>query len=272
MTRAYTEQNRRAWDEIAEVRHKAMSPPSSQGGTPLDARVLQAAEPVAGKTVLHLQCSTGAETLAWAAAGARATGVDISERQIEIARQTAQAARLPVRFVASDVYTLPPDLLQAGFDIVYTGGGALVWLPALEPWAKTVAMALQPGGLLILLEEHPVAGCLWVENGVLQLDANYFGRSSPDVVHGWSHFGGEAAQEPKYEFSWPLGDVVTALAQAGLRIERLEEYPGAEGWRFGDKLDQVRRLPGEYLLLARKTAETQSPGRTKGENSCNGNT
>src|SRR5512137_1860438 len=101
MMLAYTEQNRRAWDEIAEVRHKAMSSASSQGGTTLDARVLQAAGSIAGKTVLHLQCSTGTETLAWAALGAHATGVDISERQIEIAQQMAQAARLPVRFVAS---------------------------------------------------------------------------------------------------------------------------------------------------------------------------
>jgi hypothetical protein len=98
-----------------------------------------------------------------------------------------------------------------------------------------------------------VAACLWVENGALQLDADYFGRSKPDIVRGWSHFeGGEAAQEDKVEFAWPLGDVVTALAQAGLRITRLEEYPSAERWRFGDRLDQVKRLPGEYLLLAQR--------------------
>jgi hypothetical protein len=59
-------------------------------------------------------------------------------------------------------------------------------------------------------------------------------------------------QETKYEFSWPLGDVLTNLAQAGLRLERLEEYPGKAGWRFGNQPEQAARLPGEYVLLARK--------------------
>jgi hypothetical protein len=73
------------------------------------------------------------------------------------------------------------------------------------------------------------------------------------VYLGWSHFsGGENAAEKKYEFTWPLGDIVTALAQAGLRIERLEERPSQEHWRFGEKLHEVARIPGEYLLVASK--------------------
>ena len=64
--------------------------------------------------------------------------------------------------------------------------------------------------------------------------------------------GGEDARETKYEFSWPLGDVVTTLAQAGMRIERLQEYPSQAQWRFGEMLDTVRELPGEYLLVACK--------------------
>lgn len=90
-------------------------------------------------------------------------------------------------------------------------------------------------------------------DGRLEITGDYFARDRPEYDQGWAHFtGGEAATETKAMFLWPLGDVVTALARAGLRIERLEEYPSDAAWRFGAALDAVRRLPGRYLLIARK--------------------
>lgn len=255
---AYTERNRRAWNEIAGIRRAMWQPAAffAEGGSVLDPRVLATGGDVHGRTLLHLQCATGEETLSWAVAGATATGVDISEAQIELARQKAVDAALQVRFVAADIYILPDDLQSSTFDLVYTGGGAIVWLPDLELWGRAIARALKPGGLFILFEEHPVASCLMVENGELKIESDYFGRAEPQYGQGWRHFaGGEHAVETKVEFAWPLGDVVTALAGAGLHIESLEEFPSQEGWRFGDQLDAVRRLPGQYLLLARKEAE-----------------
>lgn len=250
---SYTEQNRRAWNEIAAVRH-TMWPDAAffaGGGSLLDERVLAVAGDVHGRRVLHLQCATGEETLSWSVVGADATGVDISDAQIALAKRKAQDAGLSTRFVAADVYALPPDLQDGGFDIVYTGGGALVWLPNIAGWAQVVLRALRPGGRLILFEEHPLAGCLWIEDNQVVIGADYFGRAAPDFAQGWSHFeGGEDAQETKAEFNWPLGDIVTALAQAGLRIERLDEYPSDAQWRYGSQLDAVRRLPGQYLLVA----------------------
>jgi len=83
-----------------------------------------------------------------------------------------------------------------------------------------------------------------------------FARDRPEYDHGWAHFsGGEGATEAKVTFSWPLGDVVTSLARAGLRIERLEEFPSDAAWRFGPVLDAVQRLPGRYLLVARKDGD-----------------
>lgn len=253
----YTEQNRRAWNEIAAVR--AAKWPAAQffagGGSILDPPPLAAAGDVSGHTLLHLQCATGEETLSWAVAGARATGVDISDAQIALAERKAAEAGLAVRFLAADVYTLPTDLQRATFDYVYTGGGAIVWLPNLDRWAAAIVAALRPGGRFILWEEHPLAGCLWVTGGQLRLEGDYFSRSTPTYDQGWSHFaGGEGATSTKAEFSWPLGDVVTALARADLRIEELREFPSAAEWRFGERLDEVRRLPGSYLLVARKDA------------------
>ncbi|MGO8948495.1 MAG: class I SAM-dependent methyltransferase [Ktedonobacterales bacterium] len=250
----YTESNRRAWNEIAHVRH-ATQPPAeffAAGNSTLDPRELQAAGDVRGSRLLHLQCATGEDTLSWSVAGAEATGVDISEEQIKLAQRKAEAAWLSARFIAADVYALPAELQAGDFDIVYTSAGVLVWLPDLTRWAEAVAAALKPGGMFLLFEEHPIASCLWITEGKLHLESDYFGRGSPEWSTGWRHFqGGEEAKKTKVEFSWPLGDIVTALAQAGLRIERLEEFPAEQGWRFGEQIDEIHRLPGRFLLSAR---------------------
>ncbi len=255
----YTAQNRLAWDEIAEIRQKKWQSAEffATGGCLLSNRILAAAGDVRGSKLCHLQCATGEDTLSWTNKGAIATGVDISPKQIELAEKKAEAAGLSVRFVASDIYGLPQDLLAESFDIVFTGGGSVVWLPDLKRWAQTIARLLKPSGRLILDEEHPLAGCIEIEGGNIKIVDDYFGRK-PAVYTGWSHFSGaEDTVEKKYEFSWPLGDIVTSLAQAGLRIELLEETPSQAEWRFGDKLPEVARIPGAYLLVATKDRTTE---------------
>ena len=250
----YTHQNRLAWDEIAEIRQKKMETAEffAKGGCTLSDEVLAIAGDIHGLSLCHLQCATGEDTLSWANQGAKATGIDISPKQIELAKQKASAAGLPVRFIASDIYALPGQVLAEKFDILFTGGGAIVWLPDLQEWAKIIAQFLKPSGRLIIDEEHPITSCMEVQDGLVRVVDDYFGRK-PEVYTGWSHFsGGENATEKKYEFTWPLGDVVTALARAGLRIELLEERPSQAGWRFGDQLAEVARIPGEYILVARK--------------------
>jgi SAM-dependent methyltransferase len=262
----FTDQNRRAWNEIAEVRSKVFPPAAffAQGGCTLSPRLIEAAQLSPAQTLLHLQCATGEDTLSWAGLGAEAYGVDISDIQAEIANQKARDAGLGARFAAADIYDLAlsgapgvPDALPADwpaqYDRVFTGGGALVWLPDITRWAQIVAGLLKPGGRLVLEDIHPISGILWVEDGQIQLAGDYFGRGKTEAETGWSHFkGGEHAKEVKYEFNWPLGDIVTALARAGLVIERLEEFPGGPEYRFKDKQDESMRLPGDFLLAARK--------------------
>ena len=249
----YTEKNRRAWNEIASVREA--SQPSAeffrQGGSTLDARELQAVGAVRGKKLLHLQCATGEDTLSWTIAGADATGVDISELQIALAQQKAAEAGLATHFVAADIYALPLKLQNNSFDYVYTGRGVLVWLPDLTAWGRIIAAALKPGGRFVLFDEHPTATILSSNEGQLVIESDYFGRNQPELSSGWRHFqGGEQAVEEKVEFLWPLGDIVTALAQADLYIKRLEEYPAESGWRFDDNIDKLAYLPGNFLLVA----------------------
>jgi SAM-dependent methyltransferase len=260
-TEKYTDQNRKAWDEIAEVRHKGMETAEffAKGGCLLSERVLEVVGDVHGLDLCHLQCATGEDALSWANRGAEATGVDLSPKQIELAQEKAAAASLLVRFIASDIYTLPTQLFTERFDIVFTGGGAIVWLPDLQGWARIVAKLLKPSGRLILDEEHPIASCMEVQNGQVRFVDDYF-RRKPETYVGWSHFSGaENATEKKYAFTWPLGDIVTALAQSGLRIELLEERPSQAQWRFGAQLHEAARIPGEYLLVARKDQDGEKP-------------
>jgi len=262
----FTNQNRRAWNEIAEVRSKVFPPAEffAQGGCTLSTRMIEAAQlaklPSASEghapRLIHLQCATGEDTLSWAGLGVAAYGVDISDIQADIANQKSQQAGLNAHFTAADIYALPgalPADWPAQYDLVFTGGGALVWLPDITRWAQIVAGLLKPGGRLVLEEIHPISGILWVEDGQMQLAGDYFGRGKTEAETGWSHFkGGEDAEEIKYEFNWPLGDIVTALAQAGLVIERLEEFPGGPEYRFKDRQDESMRLPGDFLLTAHK--------------------
>jgi len=173
----YTEKNRRAWNEIADVR-QATQPSAEffrQGGSTLDPRELQAVSDIRGKKLLHLQCATGEDTLSWTVAGADATGIDISERQIVLAQQKAVEASLSTHFVAADIYALPSELQVSSFDYVYTGRGVLVWLPDLTAWGQIIAAALKPKGPFVLFDEHPIATCLSSNRGKLEVESDYFG-------------------------------------------------------------------------------------------------
>lgn len=260
-----TEQNRRAWNEIAAVREAAHQrtgtfKPSIEwraGAVDLPARVVETMGDARDATMLHLQCATGRDSMSWANVGAHVTGIDISDVAIDIARANAADAGLDIRFIASDLYRLPDELQAASFDLAYTSGGVLCWLPDIEEWARVIARALRAGGRFLLWEEHPVAQCFEVQDGRLVFEYDYFSRGDPLVLEpGWSFFdAGDAATEKRVEFTWPVGDIVTALARAGMRIELLEESPPGPGqrYRFGDRLEtEARRIPGDLLLVARK--------------------
>ena len=252
-------QNRRAWNEIARARSKSyddsLTPAEMlrDGRGILDPRVVAAAGDVTGMRLLHLMCATGEETMSWTVLGAEATGIDLSEINIELATAKAAEAGLATRFIAADVGNLPGELAVNDFDIVYTAIGVLVWIPDPDRWATAIAAALRPGGRFILLDEHPLAMAMWEVDGHARIIDDYFGRTKAVVNTGWSHFeGGEDAIEPTHQFAWPLGDILNALIGAEIIIERVAEYPTASDWRFGEAIEEARRLPGELLLVGKR--------------------
>lgn len=173
---------------------------------------------VAGQRLLHLQCHIGTDTLSWARRGAEVTGLDFSGAAVEAARGlAADLGQENARFVESDVYDATSALGGEAYDIVYTGLGALCWLPDLDAWAATVAALLMPGGFLYLAEFHPVG---------LSQGVDYFtpGPFCYQVQGSYADPGAPTRHNRAVEWQHPLGEVVSAVAGAGLRLEFLHEH------------------------------------------------
>ena len=210
---------------------------------------------VSGKTLLHLQCHFGMDTMSWARLGAKATGVDLSDVAIDLARSLNSELDLGVRFICSNIYDLP-EALDEQFDIVFTSIGVLCWLPDLDGWAKVVANHLKPGGVFYIIDGHPAMSVFEEsEEGKLQLTYPYFHTEFLWEGGEPSYAGSEIIESPVYEWHHSLGEIVTALIGAGLRIEFLHEFAfssyhafpmmkkGSDGlWRFPENNDSIPQL------------------------------
>jgi SAM-dependent methyltransferase len=221
---------------------------------------------VAGLDGVHLQCHIGTDTISLGRLGARMTGLDFSSASLAEARQLAEETGSGVEFVESDVYAAV-DVLGAGrFDLVFTGVGALCWLPDVRRWGRVVADLLRPGGRLFMRESHPVLWSLGERNDVLALDYPYFETAEPLV---WDEPGTYVdtdvvfTQTLTHEWNHGLGEIVGSLLDAGMELTglvehtsvpyealpgQMEEIGGGE-WRL---VDRPERLPHTYTLQAVK--------------------
>ncbi|MBO2447519.1 class I SAM-dependent methyltransferase [Actinomadura barringtoniae] len=200
---------------------------------------------VSGRRLVHLQCHFGLDTLSWARRGAVVTGLDFSGPAIAAAQGLAAEEGLPARFVVSDVYSAP-EALGETYDIVYTGLGALVWLPDLERWARTVVDLLEPGGHLYLVEFHPFADVLDDEEG-RTVAYDYFDDQPQVWDEPGTYTDTEAAttNNRSVQFQHGIGSVVSALTGAGLRLEFLHEHDFTlfERYKSLERDGTVYRLP-----------------------------
>jgi SAM-dependent methyltransferase len=201
---------------------------------------------VSGKRLLHLQYHIGLDTLSWARHGALASGLDFSVPAIEAARSLAAELRIPASFLASDVYSAVAALDGQRFDIVYASIGSLVWLPDIPRWAHTVAALLAPGGFLYLVDGHPFAQILDSATGTVVTD-DYFDDAPQVTDWPWSYTGRSSplAHQRNVQFQHTVGQIITAIAEAGLCIEFLHEHDFDEFQRF-DSLQ--RQADGSYRL------------------------
>lgn len=230
---------------------------------------------VSGLRTVHLQCHIGTDTLSLARLGAIVTGLDFSPVSVERARDLVARTGDDVDFVESDVYAAT-DVLDAGsFDLVYTGIGALCWLPSIDRWAATVAALLRPGGRLFIREGHPI---LWTMNETLDDDLHLrFPYFESDTPLEWDDDGTYVPTDRPltatrtYEWNHGLGEIVTALLAHGMRLTALVEHPSVpwealpgqmvdagDGEFRLDALDGV--APLSYTLQAVKTGSGDGAG------------
>ncbi|MFG3340475.1 class I SAM-dependent methyltransferase [Glycomyces sp. NPDC048151] len=201
---------------------------------------------VTGKRLLHLQCHIGHDTLSWARRGAaKVVGLDFSAPAVEVALGLAAELGLADRasFVAADVYDARTAIPDESFDVVYTGIGALCWLPDIERWAEVAASMIAPGGFLYLAEFHPLCNVLDWDTGT-RFERDYLGRDPFVVDAPGTYVDFDAATENNLSFEWnhALGAVVTALAANGLRLEFLHEFDWTMFRQFGSLVEQEGRF------------------------------
>ncbi|MFF2007452.1 class I SAM-dependent methyltransferase [Streptomyces sp. NPDC058195] len=192
---------------------------------------------VTGRSLLHLQCHIGVDTLSWARHGAaQVVGLDFSEPAVETARSLARELGFSqdrAAFVAADVHDAAQAVPDSSYDIVYTGIGALNWLPDIGRWAETAASLVAPGGFLYLAEFHPMTDSLDDETGT-KVAYDYFSRDAwVDETPGtYADFDAPTVHNRSVEWTHPIGEVVSALAATGLRIEFLHEHDASLFARF----------------------------------------
>jgi SAM-dependent methyltransferase len=269
----YREVNRALWDERAPAH--ARSPEYGLDRFAADPEFLSDVVrfdlprlgDVSNLRGVHLQCHIGTDTLSLNRLGAWMSGLDFSSAAIAVARDLADRVGADIDFHVADVYDAVKVLGSGGFDLVFTGIGALGWLPDIDRWGQLVADLLRSGGRLFLREGHPV---LWSladprPDGAVVIEYPYFQQAEPAV---WEEEGTYVtsdvtfAHTVSHEWNHGLGEIVTALLEAGLEITSLIEHdsvpwnarPGemveSDGeWRMRDRPE---RFPCSYTLQARK--------------------
>ncbi|MCM8748526.1 class I SAM-dependent methyltransferase [Thermomicrobiaceae bacterium CFH 74404] len=277
MRRDLHEANRWSWNAATAAHNTHKGDQAHffrEGGSTLHREELELLGDLPARSVLHLQCNSGQDTLSLARLGATVTGVDISDTAIEFARQLSAEAGIPATFHRADVYDWLAEAAERPerYDVVFSSYGALCWLSDLKRWAAGIAAVLAPGGRLVVVDFHPVWMMFdddWAlrypysgfdEDNVLLADegvGDYVAFELRARVPGQPVPGVESFQNPHpaYEFCWGLGDIVTAILDAGLRLEALREYPASPytlrpGMRLvGDRWYPPEAFPPMPLLF-----------------------
>ena len=272
MKRELHEQNRRSWN-AATAAHNAHKRDQAAflrgGGSTLFPEELELLGALSGRTLLHLQCNAGQDSLSLARMGARVTGVDFSDEAIAFAQMLSQESGIAAHFERADVYDWLPRAAREGhgFDRVFQSYGTYGWLSDLRRFYQGVAAMLAPGGRYVLVDFHPVALMLDEE---WHLRHPYSSHGQPlTFAEGVNDYVADAGatlapsgyieSDGKFknphatqEFAWSVGELVSAMVDAGLRIETLREWPYTNGWR---PIAGMRPLAGNRFTVAEGMSE-----------------
>lgn len=221
----YIEINKQSWNNRVDTHLKSEFYDLDgflQGKTSLNQIELDLLGNIQGKSILHLQCHFGQDTISLARMGAKCTGVDLSDRAIETAQELAQKTKTEANFICADIYNLP-HILHEKFDIVFTSYGTIGWLPDMDKWAKVVSQFLKPQGKFIFVEFHPI---VWMfDEEFKEVKYNYAKSEAIIEVESGTYADTQANITQKY-VSWnhSLSEVINSLIKQGLNITSLQEF------------------------------------------------
>ncbi len=252
-----TQANRQGWDGLVATHARTYHISRLLAGTPLINDLIRSeVGDVSGKSLAHLLCHIGTDTLSWALLGARVTGIDISPEALKIARQLAQQMGIEADFIEADVMDVM-EKVNGTFDIVFSSTGVLCWIPDIRRYAQTVRHLLNNTGFFYLHDGHPFRSVLLNEAGEM---------GAPNVIQGdyfrkdvWRYDAMGDYTDPElvipvnsFEWHWTLGDIVTAFCEAGMRIVFLHEYPQYfyGGYSAYNETESVELYPCTFSLKA----------------------
>ena len=233
MYQSYFEENKKSWNKRTAIHKDSVFydlASFKKGKSSLNKIELEELGDVKDKTLLHLQCHFGMDTMSWAREGAIATGIDLSDEAIKLAKEINEELKLNAKFICANVYDLtdaekvpPLEGFRGAFDIVFTSYGTIGWLPDLDKWAEIVTHFLKSGGIFYIADFHPV---LWMmDENFEHIKYNYFNteviteeisgtysdQTAPikSIEHGWNH---------------PFSEIITALLKHNLQIQLFNEF------------------------------------------------
>ncbi len=196
-----------------------------KGNSSLNVFELDALGDVSGKSLLHLQCHFGQDTMSWQRMGANCIGVDISDEAINLARELNADLSLDAKFVCCNVLDTSAHISEK-FDIIFTSYGTIGWLPDLRPWAQMISERLKDGGVFYIADFHPIA---WMYDYTVSPPELKYGYQQKEVIYDeyegtYTDDGGKKMVSKEYWWNHSLGELISSLAEAGLRIEYLKEH------------------------------------------------
>jgi 2-polyprenyl-3-methyl-5-hydroxy-6-metoxy-1,4-benzoquinol methylase len=232
----YYEVNRARWNELVDIHAKSQEYDLENfiaGKNSLHRAEQDLLGDVRDKSLLHLQCHFGLDTISWARLGAKVTGIDFSDTAIELAYEISRKTGVDAEFICSNVYDLP-KILNRQYDIVFTSIGVLCWLQDINEWGRIIAHFLKPQGTFLLVESHPIMWMFDDESNELKIKYSYWHRDEPMSWETNGTYANEAAEVKNrrtYEWQHTISDVLNSLIRAGLHIEDVKEYPSLP-WRY----------------------------------------
>lgn len=259
----YLKVNKKTWNDKTDVHIGSEFYDNEaflNGKSTLNPIELELLGDIKNKKILHLQCHFGQDTMTFSRMGAKATGVDLSDKAIERAREFATQLGLNTQFVCSDIYEAPKHLDEK-FDIVFTSYGTIGWLPDLDKWAGVIAYFLKKGGQFVMADFHPV---VWMfDNDFKEVQYNYF-NTEAIIEEEMGTYADRGAEIENKTISWnhSTSELLNALLKNGLLLQAFNEYDYSPYSCF-NHIEEVekgkfrivhlgKKIPMVYSILATK--------------------